>query len=114
MFKGLGQLGDLAGIMKQAKEMQGKVEEAQAEIAEMTAQGEAAGGLVKATVNGKGKLVGLDIDPTILREDSKEISEDLIIQAVSDAQSKASDMAQKRMAELTEGMPLPEGFQMPF
>lgn len=114
MFKGLGQLGDIAGLMKQAKEMQGKMEEAQAEIAEMTAQGEAAGGLVKATVNGKGKLVALDIDPTILREDSKEITEDLIIQAISEGQAKASEMAQKRMAELTEGLPMPEGFQMPF
>lgn len=113
MFKGLGQLGDLAGLMKQAKEMQSKLEAAQAEIAEMTAEGEAAGGLVKATVTGKGKLVGLDIDPTILRADSKEISEDLIIQAINEAQNRASEKAQKRMAELTEGMPLPEGFQMP-
>ncbi len=114
MFKGLGQLGDLAGLMKQAKEMQSKMEEAQAEIADMRVQGEAAGGLVKATVSGNGKLEALDIDPTILREDSKEITEDLIVQAIADAQSRAADMAQKRMGELTEGMPLPEGFQMPF
>ncbi len=114
MFKGLGQLGDLAGIMKQAKEMQDKMQTAQDEIAEMRIEGEAAGGLVKAVVSGKGKLETLDIDPTILREDSKEITEDLIIQAIADAQSKASDKAQQRMSELTEGMPLPEGFQMPF
>ncbi len=113
MFKGLGQLGDMASLMKQAKEMQEKVEAAQAEIAEMTAEGEAAGGLVKATVTGKGKVQALDIDPSILREDSKEIVEDLIVQSINDAQSKASEQAQKRMAELTEGMPLPEGFQMP-
>ncbi len=114
MFKGIGQLGDLAGLMKQAKEMQGKMEEAQAEIADMTAMGEAAGGLVKATVNGKGTLISLDIDPTILREDSKEITEDLIVQAIAEGQAKASEMAKKKMSELTEGLPLPEGFQMPF
>ncbi len=114
MFKGLGSLGDMAGLMKQAKEMQSKMQEAQEEIENMTAEGEAAGGLVKATVSGKGKLEKLDIDPTILREDSKEISEDLIIQAVNEAQKAASEKAKKRMAEITEGMPLPEGFQMPF
>lgn len=114
MFKGLGQLGDLAGLMKQAKEMQEKMQSAQSEIEDMRVEGEAAGGLVKAVVTGKGKLETLDIDPTILREDSKEITEDLIIQAIADAQSKASEKAQARMSALTEGMPMPEGFQMPF
>ncbi len=114
MFKGLGNLGDMAGLMKQAKEMQSKMEEAQAEINELQVEGEAAGGLVKAIVNGKGVLQSLDIDPTILREDSKEITEDLIVTAIANAQSRASDQAQKRMNELTEGMPLPEGFKLPF
>ncbi len=114
MLKGLGQLGDITNIMKQAQEMQEKLKAAQDEVAEMTAEGEAAGGLVKATVSGKGVVQGLDIDPSILREDSKEIVEDLIVQAISEAQGKASDQAQKRMSEITEGMPLPEGFQMPF
>lgn len=114
MFKGLGQLGDMAGLMKQAKEMQDKMQAAQEDIAEMRVEGEAAGGLVKATVSGKGTLEALDIDPTILREDSKEITEDLIVQAIANAQERASNEAKKRMSEITEGMPLPEGFQMPF
>ncbi len=114
MLKGLGQLGDLTKIMKQAQEMQEKLKEAQDEVAEMTAQGEAAGGLVKAVVTGKGVVQSLDIDASILREDSKEIVEDLIVQAISEAQAKASEQAQKRMSEITDGMPLPDGFQMPF
>ncbi len=114
MFKGLGQIGDIAGLMKQAKEMQGKMEEMQAEIEAMSVDGEAAGGLVKAVVNGKGVLQSLDIDPSILREDSKEIVEDLIVGAIADAQARATEAAQKRMSALTDGMSLPEGFQMPF
>lgn len=114
MFKGLGQLGDMAGLMKQAKEIQDKMAEAQKEIETLQTEGEAGAGLVRAVVIGKGKLESLTIDPSILRDDSKDIVEDLIVAAVKDAQSKASQRAKERMAEITNGLPMPGGFKLPF
>ncbi len=76
MLKGLGQLGDMAKMMKQAQEMQAKVTELQQELETMTVTGESGAGLVKATATAKGELKGLDIDPTIFNGDDKEVVED--------------------------------------
>ncbi len=108
MFKGLSQLGDMAGMMKQAQEMQKQMKTAQDEIDEMISEGEAGGGLVRVTAKGKGTITSVSVDPTILREDSKEIVEDLLLTAVNDAQSKAADRAQKRLAEITGDLQIPD------
>jgi nucleoid-associated protein EbfC len=114
MLKGLGQLGDMAKIMKQAQEMQQKMEEAQERLHEMTVVGEAGAGLVKATATAKGELVGLDIDPSIFSPEDKEVAEDLILAAIKDAQARASHAAQTEMSKVTEGLNLPPGMKLPF
>ncbi len=114
MFKGLGGLGDMAGMMKKAQEMQGKMTELQEEMHNIMVQGEAGAGLVKATCTAKGELKGLDIDPSIFNGDDKEVVEDLILAAIKDAQSKASERAQDEMGKLTEGLGLPAGMKLPF
>ena len=114
MFKGLGGLGDMAGMIKKAQEMQGKMAELQEEMHNILVTGESGAGLVKATCTAKGELKGLDIDPSIFNGDDKEVVEDLILAAIKDAQAKASDRAQAEMSKLTEGMGLPADMKLPF
>ena len=114
MFKGLGGLADMGKMMKAAQEMQTKMTELQEELNRITVVGESGAGLVKATSTAKGELVGLDIDPTIFNPDEKEVVEDLILAAIKDAQSKASDKSQEEMSKLTEGMGLPADMKLPF
>lgn len=114
MLKGLGQLGDMAGLMKQAKDMQSKMEEAQERLHDITVTGESGAGLVKATATAKGELTGLVIDPSLFSPEDKEVVEDLILAAVKDAQSKAAEAAQVEMSKVTEGLNLPAGMKLPF
>ncbi|WP_444460544.1 YbaB/EbfC family nucleoid-associated protein [Rhodobacter capsulatus] len=110
MFKGLGQLGDMAKMMKAAKEMQERMLTLQEDLGRMIVIGEAGGGLVKARVTAKGELTGLDIDPTILVASEKEVVEDLIVAAVKDArraQDKVGEEQRKLMTEL--GLPADMG-----
>ncbi|MAW08231.1 MAG: 30S ribosomal protein S21 [Halobacteriovoraceae bacterium] len=114
MFKGLGALGDMAGMMKKAQEMQSKMGEMQEELHNIMVVGEAGAGLVKATASAKGDLKSLDIDPSIFNGDDKEVVEDLILAAVKDAQAKAAERAQEEMTKLTEGLGLPKDMKLPF
>jgi len=114
MLKGLGGLGDMAGMMKKAQEMQAKMGEMQEELETMTVTGESGAGLVKATATAKGVVTALDIDPSIFHPDEKEVVEDLILAAIKDAQAKASAKAQEEMGKLTEGLGLPPGMKLPF
>ncbi|WP_439119841.1 YbaB/EbfC family nucleoid-associated protein [Marivita sp.] len=114
MFKGLGQMGDMAKMMKAAQEMQGKMAQMQEDLATLTVTGESGAGLVKATATAKGELTGLDIDPSIFNGDDKEVVEDLILAAIKDAQQKAQAKAQEEMSKLTEGLGLPPGMNLPF
>ena len=114
MLKGLGGLGDMAKVMKQAQEMQGKMEQMQDELHNVTVVGESGAGLVKATATAKGELKALDIDPSIFNGDDKEVVEDLILAAIKDAQSKATDRSQEEMAKMAEGLGLPAGMKLPF
>ena len=114
MLKGLGGLGDMAGMMKKAQEMQTKMAQMQDELANVTVIGESGAGLVKATATAKGELTALDIDPSIFSGDDKEVVEDLILAAIKDAQQKAQAKAQEEMSKLTEGLGLPPGMNLPF
>ena len=114
MLKGLGGLGDMAKMMKQAQEMRGKMAQMQDDLENVTVVGESGAGLVKATATAKGELKALDIDPSIFNGDEKEVVEDLILAAIKDAQSKASERAQSEMAKMTEGLGLPAGMKLPF
>ena len=114
MLKGLGGLGDMAKMMKTAQEMQGKMSQLQEDLKTMEVIGESGAGLVKATATAKGELKALDIDPSIFNGDDKEVVEDLILAAIKDAQTKATDRAQSEMSKLTEGMGLPADMKLPF
>lgn len=114
MFKGLGGIGDMAKMMKAAQEMQGKMAELQESMHSIMVVGESGAGLVKATASAKGELKSLDIDPSIFNGSDKEVVEDLILAAIKDAQTKASDRANEEMAKLTEGLGLPPGMNLPF
>lgn len=114
MFKGLGGLGDMAGMLKKAQEMQVRMSEMQDNLHTITVSGESGAGLVKATATAKGELVGLDIDPSIFRSDDKEVVEDLILAAIKDAQMKAQDRAAEELARITEDLGLPANMKLPF
>ncbi len=114
MFKNLGGLGDMAGMMKKAQEMQTRMAEMQEELNNVLVIGESGAGLVKATASAKGELKSLDIDPSIFNGDDKEVVEDLILAAIKDAQSKATEKAQEEMGRLTESLGLPKDMKLPF
>ena len=114
MFKGMGQMGDMAKMMKSAQELQQKMEQLQEEMHAIMVTGESGAGLVKATASAKGDLKGLDIDPSIFNGDDKEVVEDLILAAIKDAQSKASDRAAEEMQKIQEELGLPAGMKLPF
>ncbi len=105
---------DLMGMMKQAKELQEKMQSLQAEIAALEASGASGGGLVTVTVDGKGMLKGVKIDPSLARPDELEILEDLIVAAARDARGKVDQQAEAKMKALTAGLPLPPGLNLPF
>ena len=111
MFKGIG---DMAKLMKQAQEMQGKLAEAQERVASIEAEGVSGAGMVRAVVSGKGELRRLAIDPALMTPQDREVLEDLVIAAVNDAHGRAQEAAQAEMAKLTEGLPLPPGMKPPF
>jgi hypothetical protein len=111
---GLGNLGDMAKMMKAAQEMQGKVAEMQASLDSITVEGSAGAGLVKATATAKGDLRALTIDPSIFREEDREMVEDLILAAVKDAQAKGVERMHEEMGRISEELGLPPGMKLPF
>ncbi|WP_435141010.1 YbaB/EbfC family nucleoid-associated protein [Pseudopelagicola sp. nBUS_19] len=114
MLKGLGNLGDMAKMMKQAQDMQSKMTEMQDELHSIMVTGESGAGLVKATASAKGELKALDIDPSIFNGDDKEVVEDLILAAIKDAQNKASERSQEELGKITESLGLPADIKLPF
>lgn len=114
MFKGLGQLGDMAKIMKQAQEMQAKMSSLQERLDSIEVLGESGAGLVKAKSTAKGKITALVIDEKILRPSEKEVVEDLIVAAINDAQTKAEEKEKEEMSNIGESMGLPAGMKLPF
>jgi DNA-binding YbaB/EbfC family protein len=105
---------DFMGMMKKAQEMQAKMAEMQNELATLVVDGSSGGGLVTVSLNGKGEMKGLKIDPSLFKEDDVEVLEDLIVTAHNEAKGKAEVEANKRMAEMTQGLPLPPGMKLPF
>jgi DNA-binding YbaB/EbfC family protein len=103
-MKGLGNLGNL---MKQAKKLQEELEKKQAEIAEMKIEASSGGGMVTATVNGRGELLNVAIEKEVVDPDDVEMLVDLVIAAVQEAQKNAREQAQERLGPLTQGMALP-------
>ena len=107
-------IGDLMGMMKQAKQLQEKMEAMQAEVAAMEVDGSAGGGLVKVLTNGKSELKSIRIDPSLMKPEEAEILEDLIVAAINDARQKAEGKLAAKMQEMTGGLQLPPGMKLPF
>ncbi|MFQ5785996.1 MAG: YbaB/EbfC family nucleoid-associated protein [Alphaproteobacteria bacterium] len=105
---------NIGRMMKQAQEMQAKMAEMQSKLAEIEIDGAAGGGLVTATLNGKGELRRLKIDPSLADPEDLEVLEDLIIAACNDAKSKVEAHVAEEMRKLTGGLQLPPGMQLPF
>ncbi len=105
---------NISRLMKQAQEMQAKVAEMQEKLAGIEIDGAAGGGLVTATLNGKGELRRLKIDPSLTDPDDIEVLEDLVVAACNDAKSKVEAHVAAEMQKLTGGLDLPPGMQLPF
>ncbi len=101
-------------MMKQAQEMQRKLAEAQATLEATEMEGSAGGGAVKLTLNGKGQLLKLTIDASVINADDKEMLEDLVIAAHADAKGKIDAAAADGMSQVTGGLNLPAGLKLPF
>jgi len=101
------------GLMKQAQDMQEKVQKIQDEIAQAEVTGESGTGLIKVTMTGRHDVKNIEIDDGLLEEE-KEVLEDLIAAAVNDAVRRVEKNQKDKMAELTAGIPLPPGFKFPF
>ena len=95
--------GNMAKMLKQAQDVQKKIEHVQSELDDLRIKGESGGGLVKTTVNGKMELLDISLQDDILEED-KDMIEDLIISAVNNAMSKAQEESQNRMNSVTGGI----------
>ncbi|MGM0521626.1 MAG: YbaB/EbfC family nucleoid-associated protein [Pseudomonadota bacterium] len=105
--------GGMGNLMKQAQEMQEKMQRAQEEVANAEVLGEAGAGMVKVTMNGRHDVINVDIDASVMEED-KELLEDLLAAAVNDAVRKVEVSSKQKMEEATSGLDLPPGFKMPF
>ena len=105
---------NLAGLMKQAQEMQGKMAEMQASLEQMEISGAAGAGLVTVTLNGKGDLKNVAIDPGLMKEGEEEILEDLLVAAHGDARARLEQATAEKMKEVTGGLSLPPGLNLGF
>ena len=105
-------LGDMMGLMKQAAQLQAKMQEMQAELDRIEVEGMAGGGMVTVTLTAKGELKGVKLDDSLIKPTEKEILEDLLVAAHADARRKAEGVMQDKMKALTGGLPLPPGLKL--
>lgn len=105
---------NIAEMMKQVQSMQARMGDMQKKLESLSVTGQAGGGLVKVTMNGKGAVQSIAIDPSLMKESEREILEDLLVAAHGDAKSKAEGLAAEEMKALTGGLPLPPGLSLPF
>lgn len=105
---------NLAGLMKQASEMQEKMQQLQAKLAAMECEGSAGAGLVSVVLNGKGELKRVRIDPKLATEEDREMLEDLLVAAHAEAKRQIEAVTTEEMQLLTGGISLPPGMKLPF
>lgn len=108
MFK-----GGMGNIMKQAQQMQERMQKAQEELANIEVTGEAGAGMVKVTMTCNHSVRRVELDPSLM-EDDKDMIEDLVAAAINDAVRRIQETSQDKMSSVTGGMPLPPGMKMPF
>jgi len=105
-------MADFLGMMKQAAQLKSKMEAMQAELDQIEVEGTSGGGLVTVRLNAKGEMKHIQIDPSLVKADEKEILEDLIVAAHADARRKAEGVMQDKMKEVAGGLPLPPGLKL--
>jgi len=105
--------GGIGNLMKQAQQMQENMQNAQAEIAKLEVTGQSGGGMVSILMTGKHDVRRVQIDATLMGED-KEMLEDLIAAAINDGVRQVEKQTKEKMADVTGGMAMPEGFKLPF
>jgi nucleoid-associated protein EbfC len=103
---------DIMKMMKQAQEIQGRMQKMQEELTGLEVEGQSGAGLVKVKLNGKLDLRGLKIDPSLIKPEDAEMLEDLIVAAFQDAKAKAEAAVQAKMQEVTGGLALPPGLKL--
>ena len=105
---------NLDEIMKMAQNAQAELERATNNLDKVEVEGISGGGLVKMRCTAKGRVIGVDIDESLLQPSEKQMLEDLVAAAFNDARAKADQAASSEMQKVTSGLPLPPGFKMPF
>ena len=103
---------DLMKMMKQAQEIQGRMQKMQEDLADLEVEGQSGAGLVKVKLNGKLDVRSLKIDPSLIKPEEAEMLEDLIVAAFQDAKTKAEAVVQAKMQEVTGGLALPPGLKL--
>ena len=106
--------GGMKGLMKQAQEMQKKIAEVQEKLESIEVEGVSGGGMVKVISSAKGSIKSISLDPSLMNEKEKDITEDLIVAAINDAKKKAEEATQEEMKNVTGGLSLPPGMKLPF
>ena len=101
-------------IMAMAQNVQDELQKAQANLDTIEVEGASGGGLVKVRASAKGRIIGVDIDESLLQPSEKGMVEDLVAAAFNDARAKADAVSQTEMAKMSSGLPLPPGFKLPF
>lgn len=107
MFKGLGNLGNLQGVIKQAMEVKGKIEELKDSLGEERIEAASGGGMVAVVMSGKFELISIKIDPEVITKDDPEMLETLILAAINEGVRKAQELVKSKMTELTGGVNIP-------
>lgn len=105
---------NLEDIMAMAQNVQAELAKAQDGLDQIEVEGASGGGLVKVTASAKGRIVGISIDDSLIVPADKQMLEDLIVAAFNDARAKADAASNAEMAKMTQGLPLPPGFKLPF
>ena len=104
---------NLGNMLKQAQEVQARMAEMQERLTAMEITGQAAAGMVKATLSGKGEVRKVKIDPSLVVADDVEVLEDLVVAAINDARTRVEAAMAEEMQKVTGGLPLPAGFKLP-
>jgi hypothetical protein len=111
---GIMPMTNLAQMFKQAQEMQSKMKDMQEALADVEVTGSSGGGMCEVTLNGHGEAQRVHMDPALVTPDDVAVMEDLIVAAINDAKAKVQERMREKMSELTGGLTLPPGFQLPF
>ena len=105
-------MADFLGLMKQANELNSKMDALQAELDLIEVEGSAGGGMVTVKMTAKGEVKSVHIDPSLMKPEEKEVTEDLIVAAHADARRRAEATLQEKMKDLAGGLPLPPGLKL--